>query len=151
MTAKDAVHFLMETSPRHPVLRALKRDGTLREILYGDEDGQPGARGGRGTDGGGRAEERRGREGGASLRRIGSSSSSSSAPTTTSSSSSRPDRNQPRAESDLPRGQSAPVDDWLATFLAGDGGLSPSPEPLAPPLSLDSATDDLTASWGDDR
>lgn len=34
MTAKDAVESLMAKNPNHPMLRKLKRDGLLEEILY---------------------------------------------------------------------------------------------------------------------
>ena len=36
MTAKDAVESLMSKNPNHPMLRKLKRDGLLEEILYPD-------------------------------------------------------------------------------------------------------------------
>jgi len=40
MTAKDAVEALMASNPKHPLLRALKKEGILNEILYTEEERQ---------------------------------------------------------------------------------------------------------------
>ena len=74
MTAKEAVLSLMSKDPSNPTIKALKKNGMLKEILYSDQDD----RGGYGRDQGGERgsfdrrdrDEMMGREGGRSVRSI---------------------------------------------------------------------------------
>jgi hypothetical protein len=67
LTPKDAVEKLLREEPDSWLIRKMKRDGTLDDILYPDRDQHPVAKGGynRMDD-----EERRGREEGSSTRSL---------------------------------------------------------------------------------
>ena len=73
MTAKEAVLSLMSKDPSNPTIKALKKNGMLKEILYSDQNDREY----RGDQGGERGnfdrrdrDEMMGREGGRSVRSI---------------------------------------------------------------------------------